>query len=83
MIDAIKKGYSNLYNGKIRNINQWIKSDIGTGKSLILLMVLQYFKNEKYKSIPLTVPYKSDILTGVKKNDTIPFKANELGGGYY
>jgi len=42
--------------------NVWIKSDIGTGKTLIYLSVLQHFKNAEYKDVSYTVPLRSDIM---------------------
>lgn len=67
----------------IRNKNVWIKSDIGTGKSLIFLSLIQYFKNTDYKNLPLTVPLKCDILSTIEHADKKPFMFDMTHRSYY
>lgn len=64
IIDYIEHGKI-AYNSRVQiaNKNIWIKSDIGTGKTLIFLSLCQYYKNHGYAGIPHRVPLKADILT--------------------
>lgn len=64
IIDYIEHGKI-AYNPRVQiaNKNIWIKSDIGTGKTLIFLSLCQYYKNHGYTGMPHRVPLKADILT--------------------
>lgn len=48
MIDIIERGYVECENKKYYTKNIWLKSSIGTGKSLCLLSLIQYYKNNNY-----------------------------------
>lgn len=54
----------------INNKNIWLKSSIGTGKSLILLSVIQELKNQNYEYInPTKVPVRNSLLYMVEHYD--------------
>ena len=90
IIDYIEHGKI-AYNPRVQiaNKNIWIKSDIGTGKTLIFLSLCQYYKNHGYAGIPHRVPLKADILTPMlysnsKRNfKSQPLAADSLSKPYY
>lgn len=90
IIDYIEHGKI-AYNPRVQiaNKNIWIKSDIGTGKTLIFLSLCQYYKNHGYTDIPHRVPLKADILTPMlysnnKRNfKPQPLAADSLSKPYY
>lgn len=67
IIDFIQSRAINTEEGKAVSKNIWIKSDIGTGKTLIFLSLLQWFKNNGYENVNMKTPFKSDIMKYVEK----------------
>lgn len=54
----------------INNKNIWLKSSIGTGKSLILLSVIQELKNKNFSQIDCSkVPIRNSLLYMVEHYD--------------